>query len=448
MHKLLLIAYYFPPDGGGGTQRPAKFCRYLPEFNWQVTVITRTATLRKKRGRWDPPDESMLGDVEPAEIIRVEQNPRDAQGEWPAELLRTDPEAAWMSPVYRTAHHAINRGEADAVLITMSPFCLNHLGRRLHNVTGVPVIYDLRDPWALDGWQPKRTKWHWLREMQMMKLTLESASGVIANTPQAGKQMLANFPGLKPARMDVITNGYDVADFGAAWARLNKNQSDEFLLVHTGTLHGHVLFPPNAIKTAIKKLVNYSPEQIVPSGRTVVHLLAAMKNVSRKVRLVLVGEIDASTQRCIDESGMSDRITCTGYVSHTESVCWLLRADGLFLPLHDLPDGERSLIVPGKTYEYLAAGRPILGCLPHGDARDLVEASGMGYLARPTDETQIAHALQAMPNDWSTGKYRDARPAEWIAHYERKALTEKLAAFLDRVISMKQRKKREAAIAL
>ena len=44
-----------------------------------------------------------------------------------------------MSPVYRAARHAIDGGEVDAVMITMSPFWLNHLGRRLQQQTNVPV---------------------------------------------------------------------------------------------------------------------------------------------------------------------------------------------------------------------------------------------------------------------------------------------------------------------
>ncbi len=42
MRKVLVIAYYFPPIGGSGTQRPAKFVKYLPEMGWQPYVISTT----------------------------------------------------------------------------------------------------------------------------------------------------------------------------------------------------------------------------------------------------------------------------------------------------------------------------------------------------------------------------------------------------------------------
>ena len=40
MKKVLILSYYFPPLGMGGTQRAAKFAKYLPEFGWEPTVVT------------------------------------------------------------------------------------------------------------------------------------------------------------------------------------------------------------------------------------------------------------------------------------------------------------------------------------------------------------------------------------------------------------------------
>jgi len=441
--KLLLIAYYFPPDGGAGTQRPAKFCRYLPEFGWEVTVLTRTAPLRQQRGRWDPEDESLLHDVEGcARVVRI--GPTSDPGEtdrWSRALFDRDPTARWIEPAYCAARDLVIRGQVDCVLITMSPFWLSHLGRRLKEETGVPVVYDLRDPWALDGWQPQRTFWRWRREMQTMRLTLGMANGVIANTREAAHRIEETCPDLA-ASLTVITNGYDAEDFRAATgAPPREAWHDEFLLVHTGTLHGEVLYSTNRLKVAIKRVMEYSPERIVPSGRTIAHLLAGLRRLrdegregSERVRIVLVGPADGGTVRCIRESGLADAVTCTGFVSHAESVRWLLRSDALFLPLHDVAPGERSLIVPGKTYEYLAVGKPILGCLPEGDARDLVAAARLGYVSSPTDEGEIAKAIDRMLCDWRAGRFDACQQEAWVRAYERRQLCRLLDTFLRGVL--------------
>ena len=58
-------------------------------------------------------------------------------------------------------------------------------------------------------------------------------------------------------------------------------------------------------------------------------------------------------------------------------------ADLLLLPMHDLPNGNRARLVPCKTYEYLASGRPILAALPEGDARDLLAGNRRSTSAAP-----------------------------------------------------------------
>jgi len=197
------------------------------------------------------------------------------------------------------------------------------------------------------------------------------------------------------------------------------------------------LYPGSRLKAALKRAVEYSPETIVPSGRTITHLLGGLRRLrqgdgaaSAQLRIALVGAADAGTLRCIEESGVGEAVTCVGFVSHTESVRWLLKSDALFLPLHDTARGQRSLIVPGKTYEYLAAGRPILGCVPDGDARDLIGASRWGYLSRPTDENEIATTLARMLADWRAGRFDQCQQESWVHAFERRELSRLLDQFL------------------
>ncbi|MCH6560776.1 hypothetical protein IH799_10545, partial [candidate division KSB1 bacterium] len=65
LKKVLILAYYFPPLGMGGTQRPAKFVKYLPEFNWTPFVIT------VKDIAYYAKDLSLLNDVRDAQIFRT-----------------------------------------------------------------------------------------------------------------------------------------------------------------------------------------------------------------------------------------------------------------------------------------------------------------------------------------------------------------------------------------
>lgn len=431
MKNLLLIAYYFPPTGGPGTQRSAKFAKYLGEFGWCPWVLTRPDPAVS--GRWDPQDPGLLRDVGDAvNVVRV-------------------PELAALRPACVLA--ALRRVEAqlrahpvDAVLVTMSPFELSHLGRLIRQHLHLPVVYDLRDPWALDGVPTYGSRRVWNRAMQQMTATLCAADGVVANTPESRAAILARLPGLNPERVVAIPNGFDAEDFNAGPAAVAGPSAPLFRLVHTGSFLTEQVSRYRGPLGWLRWLKHYRPEPLDPSGRTPVHLLRAVARLraaghpaGTEFRLVHVGPVDAATQRCFDQSGVSAAVECLGYLPHTRSVAQVLSADALFLHLHGLPSGHRSLIVPGKTYEYLAAGRPILGCLPQGDARELVERTGRGYCADPCDAADIARALVRLHDDLRRDTWQRPREQSWIQSYERRALTRELASFLDRIVALSDR---------
>src|SRR5690606_16174862 len=63
MRKFLYVSYYFPPSGGPGVQRTLKLSRYLPDSNWQPTVVTVDAEFAAYPSR----DSTLLAEV-PADL--------------------------------------------------------------------------------------------------------------------------------------------------------------------------------------------------------------------------------------------------------------------------------------------------------------------------------------------------------------------------------------------
>jgi len=442
MKRAVIISYFFPPDGGAGTQRAAKFCKYLPEYGWEATVVTRDPAAT--RDRMVPADAALLRDIgRDTRVVRVAEEARLSP--WAAALPRIDVGYTWLEPALAAAKAQIASWGPDVVLITMSPFSLAFLGWRLQQEAGVPVVYDLRDPWALDGWRLHGTRRRWRRDLAVMKDTLKAADAVIANPPEAAQAIAKAVPSLSPQRLTCITNGYDAEDFASPEpARPDPREAPHFRLVHTGTLLTDCLYVYRGPLGWLKRLKHYRPEPIDTSGRTPFHLLKAIAMLrarghpcGSRSRVQLVGGDDPQTRRCVRESPAPDCVELTGYVSHPESVRYARQADALFLPLHGLPPGYRSLIVPGKTYEYLATHRPILGCLPPGHARDLVERSGRGFCADPCDAAQIAHALVDLFDTWRNGRLKQSEDAEFLNRLERRTLTRHLAAFLDQLAPAK-----------
>ena len=151
------------------------------------------------------------------------------------------------------------------------------------------------------------------------------------------------------------------------------------------------------------------------------------------LKIILAGEPDGADQRCVDRYNLHHMVEWTGYLPHHESVDLLEQADALFLPLHGQQGERRSLIVPGKTYEYLASGRPILGCLPEGDARELVSSYEYGFVAEPCDSESIRRVLTNLYETWTRGRLDLPCTASWLPRYQRNQLAAKLAEYLDQV---------------
>ncbi|MGE3174728.1 MAG: glycosyltransferase family 4 protein [Planctomycetota bacterium] len=421
--RVLLFAYYFPPDGGAGTQRPASFARHLPAHGVDCTVVTRTPP--PQRNFFEPPDEGLLTQLrDRSRIVRTASSGDDFDG--------------WLREVHATGDRAIRGHRPDVLLVTMSPFRLWPVVEALASAHGLPVVADLRDPWALDGVLTFRTWWHWRAEFARMRAMLRRADGVVANTPECRRLFLEAAPRRAADRIAVIPNGWDAEDFAPPAPRVEPG--DQLRLVFTGSFLCAPLYERDSLPGRLRRALRHRAEPIVASGRTPVHLLQALRLLRERgsaaaaaVRFVSVGQTDPWLERCVAESGVQDRVELTGYQPHAATVAAMRTADALFLTLHGLPPGHRSRIVPGKTYEYLATGRPILGALPAGDARELVDASGRGFCADPTDAGDLAQALERLHARWRQGEFAAAQTMPRLAEYERAHLAGRLAAFLSRV---------------
>ena len=123
----------------------------------------------------------------------------------------------------------------------------------------------------------------------------------------------------------------------------------------------------------------------------------------------------------------------------------------LLLPLRNDPD--YALILPGKLFEYLAAGHPVLGIgAPDGAMARVLADTGAGSCCAFDDETGIRSFIDSAWTQFCSSETTEGVPfgsfaetrenalspegasAAAVAQYERKALTQKLAELLESVI--------------
>jgi glycosyltransferase involved in cell wall biosynthesis len=157
--------------------------------------------------------------------------------------------------------------------------------------------------------------------------------------------------------------------------------------------------------------------------------------ILQELEITFAGVATAEDKNAVARSSVSNCIQFSGYLSHGESVKLVRTADLLFLPMHNLPAGRRSRIVPGKTYEYMASGRPILAAVPDGDARDFLQRSGTAFLCRPDDVEGMNVRLERVYDAWKSQKPLVCPNFEFIKTFERSRLTHELANFFNQVLS-------------
>lgn len=435
MSRVLFLAYYFPPQGGAGVQRTLKFVQYLRDFGHDAVVVTGPEAAGAE---WAPADASLAAEVPAGTRVFRAVGPEPARRRgWSARAsrwlrLRAPFARWWAEGAVEAARRAAAEVDVDLIYASMSPFETAEAAAQLSVELGKPWVADLRDPWALDDWLVYPTRVHRRLELRRMRAALAPADAVVMNTPEATAQVQRNVPELAGKPLFTIPNGFDAADFdGAAPPRADG----VFRIVHAGFVHvredrGH------RRAMLARQLLGGAVKGLDAGTRSHVYLLRAVQKVLAE-RPDLRGRIEVHLAGILSDADRSvagfELVTAHDYLPHDRTVALLRSADLLFLPMHDLPEGRRARIVPGKTYEYLATRRPILAAVPDGDVRDLLTEAGNAFLCRPKDVEGMARVIAEQADRALAGRPASGSHEDVLRRYERRELTARLAEVFDQV---------------
>jgi hypothetical protein len=113
-------------------------------------------------------------------------------------------------------------------------------------------------------------------------------------------------------------------------------------------------------------------------------------------------------------------------LSRPETLRRMARSDLLLL----LAEGW-DLQIPGKTYEYLRAGRPILALTSDGALADLLRQTGGAWVAEPSNDAAIALAVRDAYMSWKRGHSTTTADRSAVAGFDRRRLAGRFAALFD-----------------
>lgn len=413
MRRVLLVSYDFPPAAGSGAYRVAKFAKYLPTHGWQPVVLTT------RHGRWGPVDPTLLAGLEGVEIHRTRvadpyrlfaatrralQSPKAANSgrlhggnlsRWhPAAWLVPDAKLAWIPFAVAWGLTRRPRRRCEIVLSTIPTPTAAILGSLIAKLWGVPHIVDYRDPWSGAFFLPQRVKPLQRLERAWERRILEDASAAVI-TPGV-KEKLPSVA--TPLRL--IPNGYDEDDFKGARPR---RPGSGFVIAHTGLL--------------------YKERDLAPLLNAVRLLDERNAGSAQRLHFLQVGRTDAHVADQLEQLSEKVQVTAIPTVPHAEAIAYMLGADLLYLPTNDD-------LLPGKTYEYLRSGTPILGLASQSSSLGplLAETAG-GQAFAPADWEKIATYLE----ERLRGGPARPGPARAVERYSRRAATHALARLLEEV---------------
>lgn len=437
MTKVLLIAYYFPPLGGAGVQRAEKFVRYLPPEGFQPAVVAGPLAAAD---RWTPYDETLLENL-PSEIAvrRVEGPVPAAEPKWRRRLRGlaglSSPFAKWWISSAAKAGLEVCAG-ASLVFATMPPFESAWAADALSQRLGVPWVADFRDPWALDEIQVYPTALHRLRELKQMEALLHRAALVIMNTPEAALAVKRVLSRIDSGKIVTIPNGFDPEDIAGS---VTPRTDGKFRIVHAGYLLTDAGLQMRAQR--LQRLLGGAVRGVDILTRSPVFLIEAITRwvnkrpqVREDLEIVFAGKVSQQDRDVVEASAIGVMARFPGYMPHAASLQLVRTADLLFLPMHNVPDGLRSTTVPSKTYEYMAAERPILAAVPEGDAKDFLRQCGTALIVSPDDVEAMTRILEEVYAAWNSGRAQVCSDRAFLSRFERRTQARELAAAFHRVL--------------
>jgi glycosyltransferase involved in cell wall biosynthesis len=410
--RLLIIAFHYPPiQGSSGVHRSLAFSKYLPDFGWDVSVLTVTPGAH----------ESIQADnhrMIPAHVHLVRAKAWDAArhfsifGWYPSALTSPDRWSSWIPFGTRAGMRALRDEKHDAIFSTFPIASAHVLGQRLHQISGLPWIADFRDPMATATYPHEP----WLRELwtRIQDSVLRLATRITVTTPGAASFYRRLNPAMAPRHVEVIENGFDPDAFPEAGAGLTRERSSPQALF---LLHSGIVYPrerdPAPFFRALKR--------IMASG--------LIDRRSTRLRLRACGYEDLY-QPMIEKLELRDVVDFSPALPYSEALQEMQSASALLL----FQARNCNEQIPAKAYEYLYAGRPILGLTdPDGDTGRLLRRFGVSGIAALENEDDIVRMLEhALPRVLD-GSY--AVPArESLMAVSRREGTRQLATLLDEVI--------------
>jgi len=392
--RILVVAYDFPPDGAIGTMRTLRVVRVLHARGWDVTVLTsdpahfrpstpnepklleqvpagitvlRAGPIRLRRGK--PRAAGAASSAQPASAAPATAPvPAGAvqkiKSTLDAALSIPDREVGWLLPAFWTGmRHRFRSGAFDVIYSSAPPWTGQLVAYLLKLALRRPWVADFRDPWGRAPWRGDRFRFALAGAAFLERRVVKRTDRIVFVAGGNRDDFAAHYGPRIAQKFHLVPNGCDPAEIDALEKPVVPAGAPHVML-HAGSLYaGRTPVP------VFKAVAQALDRGLLDRGGFRLRFLGAS--------LVATDLAEACRQLRID-----DVVEFVPRVPRQEGLKAILSASSLLL----LQPGH-TVSVPGKVYEYLAAGLPIFA-LAEGETADVVRRSGIGVSIDAYDDVQ------------------------------------------------------------
>jgi glycosyltransferase involved in cell wall biosynthesis len=342
--KICWITYYFPPMGMGGIQRVFNIPKNLKKLGWDVDICTPYPPYAY------PKDNELLKTVrlniirsfcpDPLHILpRRFSTPGTGKRDY---FSFPDNKIFWLPFLWRKLR------SADVMVFSCPPFSLMFTTFIAKNT---PFIIDYRDQWTDSYLGSYFFKWEESLAKKIERKCIDRAYAVVTVTEKTRNYLSSKYPANKN-KIHLIRNGFAEENF----PKNHKiKKSGKFIITYMGSFTD--IFNPNPIFDGFEKLFSLKPElrQRIVFKYIGPSMMKILKEKAKKVGL--------------------KNFIFTGHLPQKEALAELMTSD-LLLLLGGSGDQD-GWLMPGKLYQYLRTGLPIIAITKNKEIKNIIGSSGI-----------------------------------------------------------------------
>lgn len=309
-------------------------------------------------------------------------------------LFVPDARVGWNFLAVKKGGEFLSAQRQEAIITIGPPHSTHLIGRKLSNKFNLPHIPVFIDPWVDIIYYKNFNRNFITRKIDnhLEKSVLENAERVVFVTESTKEDYIKKYSFLQN-KSHVLYWGYNEEDFSS----FNSAKDSELkTIVHAGNIFDY-----------------QSPKNFWKRIRTEI-------DNGKSIRLKFIGTISTGIKNAIESAGLNAHTEIIGFLPYSEMVKQLESASAL------LVCATEKRHMPGKLFEYLRTGKPIIAFGDDNEeVKSVLEKSNAGMLfGYDSDTDEFFKKFSQFNTDLI-----------FVRQFDRKVIAEKFAEILNSTVS-------------